>query len=295
MKRRLLFVATLACIGLGLASCTSNSGQPSPSPSQSSHPLVDAEARAALPASIRNSGLIRVAIDATYPPNEFKAIDGSFSGWEVELVEQIANKLGVSVRFQNYRFDSIIPAVEANRVDTAVSSMFDTPERRMLVDMVNYYSAGSLWAQKSGQQQIDPRNACGLRIAVQSGIFQEQEELPARSQQCLDQGRAELKVLSYDNQQDASEALLIGRVDAFVADSPVTLYAVKQSGSKLKAIEEPYDLFDYSFPVAKGSSLAKALQLATQASINDGTYRTILASWGVQAGAMAQATVNGEE
>jgi polar amino acid transport system substrate-binding protein len=280
-----------ALIAFGLTGCAVSNPQPTPTPTIDSQ--IDVAARAALPEQVRLRGELVVAVDTTYPPNEFQDASGRAAGWDVELMNEVATKLGLRVRFEQVGFSHIIPGVSAATYDIGLASIFDTEERRKQVDMVDYYAAGILWGQKSHTAQLDPDNFCGKTVAVQKDTFEELTDLPKRSAHCKAQGRDAIKVVAYSNQNDASDAVELGRVDAFVADSPVTLYAVKQSAGKLVAVGDTYGVLLYSLPVAKGSTLAQAVKLAMQAMINDGSYREILASWGVQSGAISSVKING--
>ena len=264
-----------------------------PTFSPSSTPTVDAKARGLLPDEIRTSGVLTVAVDDSYAPNEFKDSTGQSIGWEVEFIQAVADRLGLRVRFESTIFDKIMPAVEAGSVNVAMSSFFDTPERRKTLDWVDYYSAGTLWAQKHGVTSVSPDNACGLTVAVVQNTYQHLTDLPNRSRVCRAQNRSPISVVTYVKQDDATESVTLGRADAMLADSPVTLYAIRNSNGSLSAAGDVYDVLKYGLGVQKDSSLTEALRLAVQDLIDDGGYRSILAAWGVEAGAVGKVTVNG--
>ena len=115
-----------------------------------------------------------------------------------------------------------------------MSSFTDTKEREQTVDFVTYFSAGILWAQTTGQADR-PDNACGKKVAVQATTTEETEELPAKSKACTDAGKPAIEIIKFDAQDEATNAVVLGQADAMSADSPVTLYAIKQSDGKLEA------------------------------------------------------------
>jgi polar amino acid transport system substrate-binding protein len=84
----------------------------------------------------------------------------------------------------------------------------------------------------------------------------------------------------------------LGQADALSADSPVTLYAISQTGGKLQAAGESFDVAPYGIAVAKGTGLTEAVQAAMQSLVDDGTYGDILDEWGVADGAIDQITIN---
>ena len=80
-----------------------------------------------------------------------------------------------------------------------------------------------------------PSNACGKKVAVQATTTQETEELPAKSKACTDAGKPPIEIVPFDGQDAATNAVVLGQADAVSADSPVILYAIKQSNGKLEA------------------------------------------------------------
>jgi polar amino acid transport system substrate-binding protein len=254
---------------------------------------VNPEARKALPASIISSGKLRVGIDTMYPPNEFRDAGGNPVGWEVDLMHAISQRLGLNLEYHQVPFDTIIPAVQANTLDMGLSSFFDTPERQKLVDLVDYYSAGILWVQKAGSPSLEISNACGLAIAAQKGTYESDTDLPAKSAACVEQNKPAIDIKEYALQNDATDAVSLGRVSAFAADSPVSLFAIKESAGQLTAVGKTYSTLDYGIPVKKGSSLGIALKIVIKQLMQDGTYAKVLNSWGVEDGAVSAPKING--
>ena len=298
--RRILSIAAVSVLGsVLLAGCVNNSasdatstGTPDAS-SGGSTATVDQAAAALLPEKIKAAGHFVVGSDLTYAPNEYKDANGNAIGWEVDFLNAVAAKLGLTVQYQAATFDTIIPGITGGKYDIGLSSFFDTAEREKVVDMVNYYTAGIQWAAKAGKT-IDPNDACGLTIAAQNGTTEILDDLPAKTKACTDAGKAAIKVLGYDTQDDATNAVILGRADGLTADAPVTNYAIKQTGGKLTQAGPEYDKFLYGLPVAKTSGTLKdALQKAIVDVQKDGEYDAILAKWGVEAGKITDITING--
>lgn len=248
-------------------------------------------AATSLPANIKKTGVINVGVDATYSPNEFKDKAGKPIGWEVELFNAVAKKLGVKANYVIATFDTILPGVKAGKYDVGLSSFTDTNEREASVDFVNYFSAGTQWAVRKGVT-IDPDNACGKTVSLQTGSTQA-DDLAAKSADCKKAGKKEIKILAFDSQEQAFSALSLGRADATAADSPVLAYAVLQTKGKLALAGKIYGQAPYGLPIAKGSTLSKSIQEAFTAIKADGTYDSILKKWGVQDGALKSFTING--
>ncbi len=293
---RIRYVAPVAAFAavaaLALTGCVDNS-TPAGSSSTSSAASVkkDDSLASQLPSNIKSSGVLTVGMDDTYPPNEYKDDNGKPAGWEVEFTNAIAQKLGLKVNYAIAKFDNIIPSVVGGKDDFGMSSFTDTTDREKQVDFVNYYSAGIQWASAKGKK-VNPDSACGLKVAVQSTTYEDTDEVPAKSKACTDAGKPAIQALRYDNQDDATNAVILGKADALSADSPVTLYAISKSSGKLQSDGKAFEVAPYGIPVAKNSKLTPVLQKTVQALIDDGTYGKILNKWGVADGGVKTAELN---
>ncbi|WP_168625551.1 ABC transporter substrate-binding protein [Cryobacterium sp. BB307] len=292
MRTRLTVAAIAAASALLLTGCVDNSAPPTDNNAAPGAEIqVDQAAEALLPDEIREAGKLMIGMDIGYAPNEFKKEDGSADGWAVELGNAMAAKLGLTTEYQQSAFDRIIPAVNGGTFDIGYSSFTDTAEREQSVDFVNYYNAGVQWAQQIGKA-VNPDDACGLTVSVQATTYEETEELPAKSAACEAAGKEPINILKFESQDEATNALALGRADAMSADSPITQYAVAQVSDKIELAGDAFEVAPYGIAVAKGSELAAALQAALQSLVDDGTYMDILTKWGVQDGAIDEITIN---
>ena len=283
--------ALAAAAALVLTGCVNNVAAPSKGGDGGSGVSVDEASVALLPDDIKDAGKLVIGTDANYAPNEYKDPDGKVIGWEIDLIDAAAAKLGLETEYKSSQFDNIIPSIVGNKLDFGLSSFTDTLEREEKVDFINYYTAGVQWASTKGTE-VDPDNACGLKVAVQSTTFQDTEEVPAKSDACVAAGKEPIEKLQFEAQDAAANAVALGQADAFSADSPVTLYAIAQNSDKLQAAGETFDEAPYGLPIAKDSELTEALVSALQALIDDGTYEEILDEWGVADGGLDEITIN---
>jgi polar amino acid transport system substrate-binding protein len=283
MKLRKTLPVVAAVAALALVGCTNTeSGAPDATPSEGTHRTW---------AEIQESGVLQVGTIVDYPPNEYKTDDGQPTGWAVELVSAIADELGVEVEWTILNFDGILPRIQEGSIDLGVGSFTDTVERQQVVDFVNYYEAGTLWAAPVGSG-IDPDDACGFSVAVMAGGTQYLDELPRRSEECVAAGKPAIEIMSFDGQPQVTNAVIQGQADAFSADSPITVDAVSVLDGKLEVIGEMFDSAPYGFPVARGSDLAPEVQRALQTLIDNGTYLKILKAGNSEMGAIEQASIN---
>ncbi|MBW8766416.1 MAG: ABC transporter substrate-binding protein [Geodermatophilales bacterium] len=288
-------VTALALTGCGGGSSSSGSGG---SAGSSSTPLPSVSADQALaarvPDAIKSDGTITVGSDTTYAPSEFIAEDGStIVGFDVDLFTLVAQKLGLKAKFQTAPFDSIIAGVGSGKYEAGVSSFTINPDRLAQANMVSYFNAGTQWATKKGNpNNVDPENACGLKIAVQKATVQV-DDITARSAACEAAGKDPITIDQYDAQSDATAAVVSGKDDAGLADLPVMVYAVQQTNGQLELLGEPYGDAPYGYVVAKDQTeFAQVIADAVKSLIADGSYEKVLKNWGVQAGAINDPTVN---
>ena len=148
--------------------------------------------------------------------------------------------------------------------------------------MVSYFQAGTAWAAAAGNPSgIQQDNACGKKVAVQKATVQV-DDIEAKSKKCTAEGKPAIDIQQFQAQSDATTALVGGRVDAMLADSPVIAYAVQQTGGKIEQLGGVYDSAPYGAAVPKADpNFAKAVQGAYQKLIDTGVYKAILDKWGV--------------
>jgi polar amino acid transport system substrate-binding protein len=286
---RAVWLTTAAA--LALTGCASNKEGSGPTGSVSNSVGAKQTLAALVPAKIKSAGKLVVGVNVPYSPNEYLQ-GGKVVGFDVDLVDATAKVLGLTTEYRQADFDKIVPAVKAGTYDIGMSSFTDNKLREKTDDFVDYFTAGILWASPKGKT-VDPANACGLTVSVQSNTTEQQDELPALSKACTTAGKKAIKILPYESQDDATNAVVLGKANAISADSPVTAYAIKQSGGKLQPAGDIREAAPYGWPIAKGSPLVQAMQKALQSLIDDGTYDQILKKWGLQAGAIKTATING--
>jgi polar amino acid transport system substrate-binding protein len=301
IRRAAVAAVALTSTALALTACgdgSSNSDGGGSAGGSTSSPLpsvsVDQALADRVPDSIGSDGAIAVGSDTTYAPSEFIAEDGTtIVGFDVDLFRLVAGKLGLEAEFETAPFDSIIAGVGSQKYEVGVSSFTISPERLAQANMVSYFSAGTQWATKKGNPEgIDPDDACGHRIAVQKATVQI-DDITARSEACTAAGKGQITIDQYEGQDEATAAVVSGKDDASLADSPVMAYAVQQTNGQLELLGDVYDAAPYGYVVARDQTeFAQVLADALKALIADGTYAKVLEKWGVQDGALDDPTVN---
>ncbi|RJO69236.1 ABC transporter substrate-binding protein [Nocardia panacis] len=292
-RRALQAVCVLAGGALVLTGCTKNTEDNAPTAAKVTVDKVDALA-AQLPDKLKSSGKIVIGVNTPYQPNEYKDPSGKIVGFDVDMMDAVAATLGIKADYVESAFEKIIPAIQAGTYDAGMSSFTDTKEREQQVDFTTYFNVRIQWAQQTGKP-VDPDNACGKKVAVQATTVEDTDEIPAKSKKCQAEGKPPIDKKAFEEQSAATNALVLGQVDAMSADLPVTAYAVQQAGGKIENSGTAFGSALYGWPVPKGSPLAKVLQGAVQHLIDTGKYQEICKNWGVQSGAIAKAAINGAE
>ena len=259
-------------------------------------PTVDQALAAKVPAAVKADGTIKVGTDSTYAPSEFLDTDGkTVIGFDVDLFNAVAAKLGLKTQWESAVFDAIIPGIQSGKYEAGVSSFTINDQRKKQVNMVSYFNAGTQWATKKGNPLgVQPDNACGKKVAVQTNTVQDTDDVSSKRQQaCKSGGKPAITIDRYQRQDQATAAVVSGKDDAMLADSPVVAYAVKKTNGQLELVGDIYDAAPYGFVIKKDQTeFAQAVADAVKALISDGTYKTILTKWGVEAGAIDNPAVN---
>ncbi|MCE1179983.1 MAG: ABC transporter substrate-binding protein [Micrococcales bacterium] len=302
--KKLSLLALAGLTTVSLAACGSDTLEPggasssgatsgSAAASASTSATVDPAAAAKVPAAIREAGVLKVGSDTTYAPNEFLDTDGKTAkGMDIEILTEVAKRLGLRTEVTPAGFDSIILGVNSGKFDAGISSFTINPEREKQATMVSYFNAGTQWVTRTGNPaKVDPDAACGKRIGVMKGSYQI-DDLVARSAKCTDAGKPAITSVIDADQGKVTASTMSGKVDAMVADSPVALYAVQQH-PQLEALGDIYDAAPYGIVLpAKDKDFGAAMVTALDAMRADGTYARILTTWGNASGAIDAFAVN---
>lgn len=322
MKPNVISLAVIACLALGVTAGCSSSGGGSTGPTGGATETststgassstsgtagtiaagvaADPAAVKLLPASIKSKGVISVAEDLQYPPTSFLSPSNQPVGYNVDIAQLIAAKLGLKLKIDNVSFDTIIPGIAGGRYDFTATDMSATPDRLKVLDMINYWTDGSSLAVKAGNPDnldINTSSICGKSIAVMTGTTQQQTYLPDLSKKCTSSGKPAAKAVTLPNVNAALTQLASGRIDGIFYDTPSLAYAAQQHGTTFSVTPAQYDKPAklgtdlVAIGLAKNSPLTKPVQAALQSLMNDGLYKKALDKWGLGGGAIKTASI----
>ncbi len=242
------------------------------------------------------AGKLVICSDLPYPPQEFFDDAGNPIGSDIEIAQGIAQRLGLEPVIQNSVFDTIIAALQGGKCDIIASAQNITTDRVQQVDMIPFFEAGQSFVVAVGNPAgiTSQDSLCGKNIAAETGTT-EVDYLNGTgdykgqglSKACTDAGNPAIKVTSFSKDSDALLALQTGKVDAYFADLPVAGYYTVQHADEfaLSGVELGVALEGIS--VAQDhTGIRDAVQQALISMINDGSYASILQTYGLQDGAV---------
>lgn len=224
--------------------------------------------------TIKEKGVMRIAMTGQYPPFNFVSESNEVVGFDPAIGAEIGKRLGVKVEIVTTAWDGIIGGLLANKYDAIVGSMSITDKRKEVVDFVGpYYRMNRAIFIKQGADIADIAALTGHKIGVTLG---ETHEKWARTQDGWEiktyKGLPEL-LLELDN----------GRIDAIVSDDIPVLLAIQKNGIAVSALDTSSlsgTADSAGIAIRQGNpKLLAAMQAALDAMQADGSYTAIAEEW----------------
>lgn len=221
--------------------------------------------------AVQKEGVITVATSPDFPP--FESLEGDqIVGIEVDIMQLIAEELGVEVQFEQMDFDSVLPGVQAGKFDVGMSGITITEEREKNADFtMPYFMASQAIVVMADSDITCKADLEGKTIAVQTGTTAETY--------CMENG---YDVQAYQANNDAASALTSGKVDAWVVDNEVAIaLSAEQNGATI-VLDEAMTSEPYAFAFVKDSdTLVQAFNEVIEKLVQDGTIEAIFEEYGV--------------
>lgn len=284
-RSALVGMACGAAIAAGALAGCQNGATSEPTPSNTAAISALAEK---VPTKIREDGVLLVGIDPSYPPMEFLQ-RGQAVGADLDLMMEVGKRLDLRVEFSEDAYALLVPGVAAGRFEAAISALSVDDNDLQNARMVTYYSSGSqLAVRPPAKKRFGPRNLCGRKIAVLDGSLQ-YAQLVEKSANCIEQQKKPIRILTFQSQAPATQAVLDGKAYGTLADSPIIENAVRESNGQLVTNGKPFESAPYGIAVADDrKQLARAIDGALESMMEDGTYLAILDQWGIASGAISE-------
>ena len=216
------------------------------------------------------NNVLRVATDATFPPMEFVE-NGKKTGFDVELVEAVAAKMGKKVEWIDIDFKGLVPGLVAKRYEMAVSAIYITDERKKVVDFTQPYYAGGLVAMvKDGSTITKLTDLNGKKVSVQVGT---------KSVGFLTENYPKVQRVEVEKNQEMFNLVDIGRADAAVTGKPAAFQYIRTRGG-MKVLSEQLTTEEYGMAIRKDMpELTAAVNKALEQLKADGGYQKIVDKW----------------
>ncbi|EIC9875732.1 basic amino acid ABC transporter substrate-binding protein [Campylobacter coli] len=152
---------------------------------------------------------LKVGTAPNYKPFNYKQ-DSKLTGFDTDLVEEIAQKNGIEIVWVETNFDGLIPALKAGKIDMIASAMSATDERRQSVDFTKpYYMSKNLYIKLKNNEALQTKTDLeGKKIGVQLGTLQENTAKAIKDVQVQSNKDLNIAVLALKN----------NKIDAILAD-----------------------------------------------------------------------------
>ncbi len=217
-----------------------------------------------------NSGKLTVSMSADFPPYESLDDSGNIVGIEVDIMQLIADELGLELQLDDMDFDSALLAVQQGKSDIVASGVTVTEDRKLTMNFTDSYTTAvqviivpegsSVTLDNLGEQMI------GTERGTTGQIY------------CEDDYGAD-HVIGYDTYTLVIQSLLNGQVDCVVMDDSVAKAYVAENPT-LQILDTEYVVEEYAFGVDKtNDALYDAVNGVLQELIADGTVDEIIDQW----------------
>jgi cystine transport system substrate-binding protein len=219
-------------------------------------------------AAIQSAGALKIGTEGTYAPFTYHDTDGKLVGFDVEIGEAIAKKLGVKAEFLEGKWDGLIAGLDANRYDAVINQVGITEARKQKYDFSEPYIASKAVLIVRGDDD-------SIKGFADLKGKKSAQSLTSNFGKIAEGAGAEL--VGTDGFDQSIQLVLTGRADATINDSLSFLdFKKHKPDANVKVVAEQADA-DYSgVIIRKGEpELLEAINKALADIKADGTYKTI--------------------
>ncbi|MGZ8290073.1 MAG: cystine ABC transporter substrate-binding protein [Telluria sp.] len=225
-------------------------------------------------ATAKARGTLRIAMEGTYPPFNFKdPKSGQLAGYDVDVAHLVAARLGLKPVFVTTEWSAILAGLGAGKYDVIVSQVGITPKRLEAFDFSEpyTYSSPQLIVRKNDKAgYASLADLKGKKLGVGQGSVFEQQ---AKAVPGID-------VKSYPAAPENLQDLAIGRIDAALNDNLMVAYLLSNSKLPIKAGARVGQVERMGIPFKKGNPQFKAaVNKALHDAAADGSLKKISQKW----------------
>jgi cystine transport system substrate-binding protein len=221
---------------------------------------------------MEKSNVLNVAFEGTYPPFNFLDDNDEFQGFDVDISNEIAERLGVKANFIATKWDGLIGGLKADKFDIIIGQMTVTEERKKSVDFTDpYVITGSVLVTREDTNDITKlEDIKGKKVGVGGGTTFEEV---ANSVEGAD-------VKLYKAVSDYIQDLTNERLDVIINDQLLISYNIKENKLPIKIASGIVNKDEIGMAVNKGNEdFIKKVNTALKEMKDDGTYNEIYKKW----------------
>lgn len=251
-----------------------------------------------LPERIKSAKAIVTANVPNYPPMEFKdPKTATLTGLDIDLGNALSKKLGVAVKWEEISFEQMVSALTTGRADMILSGMTDLPTRRDTLDFVDYLKTGAQFYTTIDNKDVykAPADLCGKTVGASRRTSFPAEMETLSKTVCESAGKPAMKIVGTEGSADARTQLRQKRLDAAVQGSETLPYLLSLEPNTYVIVGQPFtqNYQGMAFP-KKDTALRDAVAKALKEMLADGSYKAVLAKWGLEANAVDTVMINSE-
>jgi polar amino acid transport system substrate-binding protein len=252
---------------------------------------------AELPEDIRKSGTLRLTVNSTYAPMEYRdPTTNELKGLDIDLANEIAKRLNLKIVWSEVPFAELIPALQTKRADFIISGISDRISRRETADFVDYLKTGPQFLVLVDHPAKSEIELCGLKIGTTRSTSFPVEIEKWSKRVCEAAGKPAVIYVPGENSIDVRNQLKQARIDAAVQGSETLPYAQQQEVGKYRSIGEPFSTGYQGIMFRKDdAALREVITTTFAAMIKDGAYKAVLDKYGLGANAVSEPLLNASQ
>jgi ABC-type amino acid transport substrate-binding protein len=232
------------------------------------------------PLRLLSPGTLRIGTYFVNPPFEYVS-NGERIGFEVDLMNEIAQRLSLRPLFVDTQWETILREMQDGRYDCIVGGITITPERRQILSWSTPYMTTTLSLVVDSRRSPQIRGIADLRkasVGVQAATTDYDIAIKMRQRGQI----GSIKVYSFDHIQDAMVDLAAGRITAVMKVYPVAAWLARQTPGLSIVAQVPDDPQPLGIGFGKSNlGLLAAVNLVIADMARDGSYARLAQKWGV--------------
>lgn len=226
-------------------------------------------------AALQKRGVLKVAVDTTYPPMEYEDENGKTIGFDVDMATELAKRMGVKAEFVVMPWDGILAGLTGKRYDVIISSMNITQDRLKVVNFVEYAKMGQIFISRQKDEPVKSvKDLAGKVVAVQRDTT---------SSEAVDGFKKDVKikdVKTFVAATDTFSALKSRQADVIVIDEPVGNYYVALDSKTFVVTGQAIAPEPIGIAIRKSDNEVYAeISKVMAAMKKDGSFNTIYKKW----------------